>query len=115
MNKLLNQFLSDTEIVITSHGNRNLGAAIGSNAFIQEFVQKIMNAWKKEIKELAKIAVVISQPQAALAAFQHGMCNTWAYMYLVLFQVVGSSLNQLRRPSNTSLFLPLQVIPSALL
>ena len=67
-----------TGIKITTGGNRDLGAAIGSNEFINTFLKKKIDSWISEVSNLAKIAH--TQPQAALAVFTHGLRNKWAFI-----------------------------------
>ena len=73
---MLNQataIFQGTDIVITTNGCRHLGAAIGTKIFIEEYVKQKVLEWKKELERLSTIA--ISQPQAAYAAFTHGIIN----------------------------------------
>jgi hypothetical protein len=65
-------------ISITSEGKRYLGAAIGSDDFIEEFVKHKVYEWQTELELLTKVAG--SQPQAAYAAFVHGTSNKWNYL-----------------------------------
>ena len=72
------QAFADTGIHVTSQGKRHLGAAVGSKTFTEEYVNGKVQAWTKEIKRLAEVA--ISQPHAAYAAFTHGPSNRWSYV-----------------------------------
>ena len=69
---------AETGITITTHGKRHLGAAIGSSEFAEEYVRGKVDEWTEEVEKLATIAV--SQPQAAHAAFVHGIKNKWTYL-----------------------------------
>ena len=55
-----------------------LGAAIGKARFLQSFVRDKVDAWVCEIKTLSTIA--LDQPQAAYAAFTHGVRSRWNYL-----------------------------------
>ena len=67
-----------TNVAITTHGKRHLGAAIGSKDFINEYVSRKVKHWVDEIKMLSKIAM--SQPHAAFSAFTHGLAGKWLYI-----------------------------------
>ena len=53
----------DTNIKITTEGQRHLGAVIGSETFKQKYVQEKIDQWIKELRVLCKIAWC--EPQAA--------------------------------------------------
>jgi len=65
------ELFKDTGIHACTEGTRYLGAAIGKARFLQSFVRDRVDAWVCEIKALSKIA--LDQPQAAYAAFTHGV------------------------------------------
>ena len=52
--------------------------AIGSNAYVQEFVRDKVVGWSAEITRLAKFAQV--QPHAAYSALTHGLSSHWLYL-----------------------------------
>ena len=62
-----------TNVQITTHGKRHLGAALGSKTFTEEYVGKTVQEWTNDIKNLARIASY--QPHAAYAAYTHGLSN----------------------------------------
>ena len=67
-----------TGISITAEGRRHLGAAIGTQSFVESYVQRKLSGWVEEVERLSMIAN--SQPHAAYTAFGHGMKNsghTW--------------------------------------
>ena len=72
------QIFEDTGIVSTTEGKNHLGAAIGSPTFIEDFIAYKVEEWTAEVETLAKVAG--SQPQAAYAAFTHGMQHRWKYL-----------------------------------
>ena len=51
------QLFADTEVHITLHGKRHLGAAIGSKSFTEEYVRNKVETWTNEIKRLAQVAI----------------------------------------------------------
>ena len=72
------ELFADTDVHITIHGKRHLGAAIGSRTFTEEYICSKVQTWSDEIKRLAKVAT--SQPHAAYAAFTHGLSSRWSYL-----------------------------------
>ena len=69
---------ADTEIQITSRGQRHLGAVIGSDDSKLQYVSEKVEKWVKDIEHLAKIA--IDEPQAALSAFSKCICHRWSFV-----------------------------------
>ena len=69
---------ADTGVQITSRGQRHLGAAIGSQDFIHEYVSKKVMEWTAIIEDLAEIAH--TQPHAAYAAYTHGIASKWLFI-----------------------------------
>ena len=72
------QAFDGTQVNITTHGKRHLGAAIGSKDFITEFVGQKVQQWILELEFLSKIAD--TQPHAAFSAFIHGLSAKWNYI-----------------------------------
>ena len=69
---------ADTDVKVTSEGRPYLGAALGTEEYIQEFVTNKVQHLAGELEHLATIAH--SQPHAAHAAFTHGMTSKWTYL-----------------------------------
>ena len=65
-------------ILITKEGKRHLGAAIGNDAFREEYVREKVATWVEEVERLTRIAE--SQPHAAYAAFTHGLASKWTFL-----------------------------------
>ena len=63
-----------TQIIISNEGKKYVGSAIGTQAFIESYVQQKVTTWVEELERLSSIA--ITQPHAAFAAF--------IYIYMVL-------------------------------
>ena len=76
--KSAKEVFGDTDIHITTHGKRHLGAALGSNTFTEEYVNDKVQGWTKDIMNLAEVAS--SQPHAAYAAYVHGLSSRWSYL-----------------------------------
>ena len=57
---------------------RHLGAAIGNDAFKEEYVREKVATWAEELERLTRIAE--SQPHAAYAAFTHGLASKWTFL-----------------------------------
>ena len=83
----------ETGVQVTAEGQRYLGGALGSQAFINQYVQRKVTAWVNKIDRLSKIAK--TQPHAAFAAFTHGLVNEWTYLQRVV-------------PGTADLFSPLE-------
>lgn len=66
-----------TDVQITSAGKNYLGGALGTEAFEAKFMVNKIAQWSSEIEKLSQFAQ--SQPQAAYAAFIHGLINRWTY------------------------------------
>ena len=69
---------SESGINITAQGKQHLGAPLGTNAFIQSFVESKVVGWVEEIKWPSRIAR--TQPQAAYTALIHGIMGRWAFL-----------------------------------
>ena len=68
----------DTNIQITTDGQRYLGGCIGSASFTESYTKTKVSNWEKELIRLCDIA--ISQPHAAYAAFTHGLVHRWTFL-----------------------------------
>ena len=60
----------DTNIKITTGGQRHFGAVVGSEIFKQKYVQEKIHQWIKELRVLCQIA--LCEPQAAYPGFIKG-------------------------------------------
>ncbi len=65
-------------IKITMRGQRHIGAALGSDAFKEEFVKTKVEKWVKDVEELAIIAE--DEPQSVLSAFNIAVAHRWTYL-----------------------------------
>ena len=65
-------------INITTKGRPLLGAPIGSQSFSDDFIKEQISQWVAEVKALSSVAK--TQPQAAYAAYTHGLAGKWAYL-----------------------------------
>ena len=72
------EIFGESEVNITSDGRPVLGAAIGTDSFIEEFVSKKVQGWVEEIEKLASFAD--SQPHAAYSSLTHGLSSKWSYV-----------------------------------
>ena len=68
----------NTNVCITTEGKPHLGAALGTEAFVQEHVKRKVQQWLEEVKHLSAIAH--TQPHAAYSAFIHGLSSKWTYI-----------------------------------
>ena len=62
-----------TGVSITMEGKRHLGAALGTHAFVESYVQQKVAGWVREVECLSTIAT--THPQAAYAALTHGLIS----------------------------------------
>ena len=71
------QIFSETSLMITTNGQKHLGAVIGSENYKIEYVQSKVQEWNDELVRLSEIAK--SEPHAAYTAFTFGMKHKWTY------------------------------------
>ena len=76
--KEVTEVFADYGINITPEGRPYLGAAIGSEAYINEYVSSKVKMWSSSISILSEIAR--SQPHAAFSALTHGLLSKWTYL-----------------------------------
>ena len=69
---------ADTDVNITTGGRCELGAPIGTQSFVESYVERKVEEWVAELDCLCRIAR--SQPQAAYCAFCHGFGGKWLYI-----------------------------------
>ena len=82
-----------TAVQITTEGRRYLGGALGTEKFVQDFIADKVSDWTSEVRRLAKFAA--TQPQAAYAAYTHGLINRWIYALRVTTPIEESLLKPL--------------------
>ena len=68
----------DTGVNLTKEGRRHLGAAIGNDEFVSNYVEDQVKDWQEQICCLANIAK--SQPPWAYAAFRHGLSSRCTFL-----------------------------------
>ena len=76
--ELAREIFSGTDIVIRTDGQRHLGAALGTEAFCNEYVQLKVDGWCTEVCNLAAIAM--TQPQAAYVVFTNVLRHRWSFL-----------------------------------
>ena len=89
------EVFKDTSMEISVDGRRYLGGSLGTKEFTMRLSKAMVSEWKKELECLAKVAT--SQPQAALAAFIHGLVGKWTYAFRVAAVMSGPHLDDLER------------------
>ena len=72
------KMFENTEVQISTNGQRHLGAAIGTHEFIEAYAAQKIEKWVNEIESLTAIAH--THPHAAYAAFVHGVIGRWLYL-----------------------------------
>ena len=63
---------------VTLDGRPYLGTAIGSNDYVEEYVNSKVRAWSSSINILSDMAKLL--PQAAFSALTHGLLSKWTYI-----------------------------------
>ena len=63
---------------VTLDGRPYLGAVIGSQEYVEEYVSSKVREWSSSINILSDIAK--SQPHAAFSALTHGLLSKWTYL-----------------------------------
>ena len=76
--QLATEIFSNTDIQITTTGERHLGAVIGSRQFRSEYVTDKINKWIQDVEEIAEIAK--DEPQIAYSAFTKAICMRWCFL-----------------------------------
>ena len=67
-----------TNVKITTAGRPHLGAPLGSDAYVNEFLREKVNQWCDMLSTLSDFA--IAHPQAAYSTLTHGLSNCWSYL-----------------------------------
>ena len=76
------EIFSDTGITIETEGTRHLGGALGTSAFMEAYAKEKIKKFAQEVETLSHYAE--TQPQAAHAAFVHGLQGKWNFAQRVL-------------------------------
>jgi hypothetical protein len=79
------KIFAHTHIQIVDGGQRDLGAAIGSDTFILKYLREKVVHWAKQMEVLSDIAK--TQPHAAHVGFVDGVRNKWYYCQRTMRQV----------------------------
>ena len=83
-------------VKVTTEGRPYLGAALGTEEYVQAFVSDKVRQLTGELEQL--VTITHSQPHAAHATFTHGMTGKWTYPTRTMPDV-GPSLSPLEGPS----------------
>ena len=65
-------------MIITSEGQRHLGAVVGTTEYKNRFIDSKIKGLVEDVIELAKIAE--EEPQLALTEYTRGLCRRWTYI-----------------------------------
>ena len=88
------EMFKDTAMTISEEGKQYLGGAMGTAVFVEQFVQRKVEGWAKEVERLSTFAV--TQPHVAYAAFTHGLVSRWNYLLRVIDWEILSSTDLLQ-------------------
>jgi hypothetical protein len=83
-----------TGVIIEGNGHRDLGAVIGTEAFVEKYIDSMVDEWRQQLLCLSEIAR--TQPQAAHAAFTHGLRGRWSFAQRTL-PTLGAHLQPLEQ------------------
>lgn len=72
------EMFAGSGINIDVEGERHLGAVIGSEEFKEQFVNKKVEKWIKDVEQLSFIAK--DEPQLVLSAFTKALNHRWCFM-----------------------------------
>ena len=72
------ELFGDTNVHITTAGHPYLGAPLGSDQYVTEFIQSKVDFWKSIVLALSEIAS--SQPHVAYSAFTCGVSHLWEFL-----------------------------------
>ena len=72
---------ANSGVYITTTGKRHLGAALGDDCFVEEYIPGKVDEWAKQVLNLTLIAK--TQPHAAYSAFTHGLIGRWNFLLTV--------------------------------
>ena len=65
-------------VKITVEGKRQIGAAIGTEEFMEQFVKDKVEKWVLDVEQISKVAN--AEPQVALSAFNTGLSQRWKFI-----------------------------------
>ncbi len=91
---------ANTGINITTEGRPYLGAAIGTEKYIEEHVKSKVAEWTANTTTLSLFAK--TQPHASYAALTHGLMSKWTYLSRVM-PAIGQLLQPLDECIQTNL------------
>jgi len=74
--------IADCGIGITAEGKSHLSAAIGSQAFVEQYISDKADYLVSCVRKLSEIAK--AQPHVAYRAFTHGLVGRWTYFLCTL-------------------------------
>ena len=72
------RLFDDTNVNITTFGRPHLGAPLGSDEFIQQFILQKVDQWHDMLSTLSDLAT--TQPHAAYSTLTHGLANCWSFL-----------------------------------
>ena len=84
--------IANSGINITTEGRPYLGAAIGTEKYMEEHVKSKVAKWAENITILSSFAK--TQPHASYAALTHGLMSKWTYLSRVM-PAIGQLLQPL--------------------
>ena len=71
------EIFGGTDVIITTEGQRHLGAVIGSKDYRDKYVMGLVKGWVDEVNMLTEIAR--HDPHSAYTAYTYGLVHKWGY------------------------------------
>ena len=72
------ELFGDSGVNITTDGRRLLGACLGTETSVHQYVSNAVAGFVQQVELLSKVA--ITEPHAAFAAFTHGLAGRWTFL-----------------------------------
>ena len=79
---IVKEAFKGTAVNVTVQGQRHLDVAIGSQQYVEEYVNDKVTNWISEITKLAELTV--TPPQASHASYTFGLKHRWTYFLRTL-------------------------------
>ena len=89
------EIFKNTNVKITTAGERHMGAVIGSHEFRETYVTNKVTKWVEDVEELSQLAK--DEPQAVYSCFTKAISHRWTYVQRTI-------------PDIASLFNPLETV-----
>ena len=94
------ELFGDSGVNITTDGRRLLGACLGTETSVPQYVSNAVAGFVQQVELLSKVA--ITEPNTAYAAFTHGLAGRWTMSNITeLFQPLENTFRKRFLPALT--------------